>query len=94
MHLKDESHFGRVLVHVSIVEFQKREFVHAHIILFFDQEAKFLLQDPLQAEKFISALIPPHSMPQLRRTVLKHMIHKPSNVHVSALCSKEGKCSK
>ncbi len=94
MHLKDESHFSRVLSHVSVLEFQKRGFAHAHIILFLDQKANFLLQDPLQVEKFISDLIPPHSMSQLRRTVLKHMIHKPCNVHASAPCSKEEKCSK
>ena len=94
MHLKDESPFGRVLAHVSVAEFLKRGLVHAHIILFLDQEAKFSLQYSLQVDKFISAEISPHSMPQLRGTDLKHMIHKPCNVHASALCLKEGKCSK
>ena len=94
MHLKGKSPFGRVLAHVSGIEFQKRGLMHVHIIPFLDQEAKFSLQDPLQVDKFISAEIPPNSMPHLRRPVLKHMIFKLCTDKASAPCLKQGKSSK
>ena len=93
-YLKDASPFGCVLAYVSVIEFQKRGLVHAHIILFLDQTAKFSLQDPLELDKFISAEIPPNSTPELRNTVLRHMIHKPCTIHSLAPCLKDGKCSK
>ncbi len=68
--------------------------MHAHIILFLNQEIKFSLQDLLQVDKFISAEIPLHSMPHLRRSVLKHMIHKHCTVQASASCLKEGNVRK
>ena len=89
-HLTDESPFGRVLAHVSVVELQKRGLVHAHIIPFLKQQSNFSLQDPLQVGKFVSAEIPPHSMPHLRITVLKHMIHKPCTIQAFAPFLKAG----
>ena len=46
-----------VLAYFSVMEFQKRGLVHAHIILFLDRPTKFSLQGPLQVDKFISAEI-------------------------------------
>ncbi len=64
--LQDNRLFGRVLAHVSVIEFRKRGHVHSHIILSIDQERKFALQDPLQIDNHISAEIPPPSDHSLR----------------------------
>ena len=68
--------------------------VHAHIILFLDQSAKFSLQDPLEVDKIISAEILSNSTPELRNTVLRFMIHKPCTLYSIAPCIKDGKFSK
>ena len=93
-HLQDNSPFGCVLAHVSVIEFQKRGLVHSHIILFIDQDAKFALQDPLQIDNHISAEIRPPSDHSLRETVLRQMIHNPCNSSAASPCQKEGGCSK
>ena len=92
-YLKDASPFGCVLAYVSVTEFQKKGLVHAHIILFLYQPAKFSLQDPLKLDTFILPEIPPNSTPELRNTVLRHMIHKPCTFYSLAPCVKDGKCS-
>ena len=94
VYLKDASPFGCVLAFVSVLEFQKRGTEHANIILLMDQPAKFSLQDPLEADKFITAEIPPYSTHELRSTVLRHIIHKPCTPYSLAPCVKDGKCSK
>ena len=40
MHLKKDKPFGRFVADVSVIEFQKRGLVHAHIIPFLHDEAK------------------------------------------------------
>ncbi len=84
LYLKDSRLFGFVLAHVSAIEFLKRKLVHAHTILFLDQDAKYSLQGPLQVDRLISTEIPPKSVLNIRCTVLKNMTHKPYNAHASA----------
>ena len=64
-HLKDEPS-GKLNAFVSVIEFQKRGSVHAHIISFFDDATKFSLQDPTKIDNLISAEIPPVTSPHLR----------------------------
>ena len=93
-YLKNEEPFGRMIAHVSVIEFQKRGLPHAHIILFLDNRAKNNLQNPEEVDKLISAEIPPNSDPLLRSAVLKHMIHKPCSQISSAPCLRDGRCSR
>ena len=73
-HLKEDKPFGKITAFVSVIEFQKRGLVHAYLIIFLDQEAKFSLQGPTNIDMLISAEIPPATSPQLRELMLKHMI--------------------
>ena len=91
-HLKDYIPFGQITVLDSVIEFQKRGLVHAHIIIFLDQEAKFSLQDPTNIDRLISAEITPVTSPHLPESVLKHMIHDPCNANPAARCIREGRC--
>ena len=93
-HLKEDEPFGRISAFVSVIEFQKRGLVHAHIIIFLDEAAKFSLQDPSNIDKLISAEIPSTQASHLRELVLKHMIHNPCSADPAARCMREGKCSK
>ena len=91
-YLKSENPFGRMIAHVSVIEFQKRGLPHAHIILFLDRKAKHDMQNSDYVDKLISAEILPNSDPSLRNLVLKHMIHKPCLQLASAPCLRDGKC--
>lgn len=93
-YLKESKPFGDVVADVSVIEFQKRGLVHAHIILFLSTESKQKLQDPLRVDEIISAEIPSESDSELRQAVLKHMIHLPCNQGASSLCLREGRCSR
>ena len=85
-HFQELKPFGQIAAFVSVIEFQKRCLVHAHILISLDQEAKFSLQDPTNKYRLISAEIPPVTSPYLREAVLKHMIHDPCNANLKARC--------
>ena len=55
-HRKENEPFGKVISFVSAIEFQKRDFVLDHIIIFLDQEAKFYIQELTNVDKVISRL--------------------------------------
>ena len=93
-HLKEDEHFGKSAAFVSVIEFQKRGLVHAHIIVFLDIATKFSLQEPANIGYLISAEIPPATSPHLRELVLKHMIHAPCSDNPNSECMREGRCSK
>ena len=94
VHLKEDEPFGRIVADVSVIEFQKRGLVHAHIILFLHEEAKRSLENPEQVDKVISAEIPRQDDPILRQAVIKHLIHRPCTHDSNARCLRDGKCSK
>ena len=93
-YLKENQPFGRVIADVSVIEFQKRGLVHAHVILFLAQESKNALQDPQRVDEVISAEIPPEMDSTLREAVLKHMIHRPCDQDPGALYLRDGRCSR
>ena len=68
-HLKQDESFGKLTAVVSVIEFQKLELVHAHIITFLDDTTTFSLQDPTNMDNLISAEIPPVTSPHLRELV-------------------------
>ena len=50
-HLKEDEPFGKEISFVSLIEFQKRGLMHAHIVVFLYQEAMFYMQEPTNIEK-------------------------------------------
>ena len=60
--LRCESHFGRVIVVVYTIKFQKRGLLHAHVLLFLDPKDK--CPSPADIDSIITAEIPdPHEDP-------------------------------
>jgi hypothetical protein len=71
--------FGECVGHVYVVEFQKRGFPHAHIVVFLAARHRAL--DPAVIDQVVRADIPdPVSEPRLHRAVITHMIHGPCAV--------------
>ena len=93
-HLKGDESFGKLTLFVSVIEFQKRGLVHAHIISFLDDATKFSLQVPTVIGNLILVEIPPATSPHLRELVLNHTIHAPCSDNTDSRCMREGRCSK
>ncbi len=93
-HLKEDQPFGRVAADVSVIEFQKRGLVHAHIILFLEDESKFALENPENVDKVISAGIPFEADDVLRVSVVEHLIHRPCTDNTNERCIRNGRCVK
>ncbi|XP_058808470.1 uncharacterized protein LOC131674040 [Phymastichus coffea] len=84
-----ENFFGKVSSYVYVIEFQKRELPHMHLLITLEQGFKITTPDIV--DKFISAEIPIEVRnPRLFEIVLRTMIHGPC----SDWCMKDGKCSK
>jgi hypothetical protein len=66
--------FGKVAAYVYTVEFQKRGLPHAHLLITFHKNNK--IYTPNQIDKIISAEIPSNDL-QLKKLVIKHMLHGP-----------------
>ncbi|PWZ10632.1 ATP-dependent DNA helicase PIF1 [Zea mays] len=66
---------GKVRAYVYVVEFQKRGLPHAHFLLI--MQRKYKLTCPEQYDLLISAEIPHSKYPELRKMVIKHMMHGP-----------------
>ncbi|PWZ40263.1 ATP-dependent DNA helicase PIF1 [Zea mays] len=66
---------GKVRAYVYVVEFQKRGLPHAHFLLI--MQRKYKLTCPGQYDLLISAEIPDKKYPELRKMVIKHMMHGP-----------------
>ena len=56
--LGSEMIFGKLIARTHSIEFQKRGFPHAHIIIWLDRMGKDLHLTPQEIDKFISAEIP------------------------------------
>ena len=76
--LKEDEPFHRVIADLSVIEFQKRGLLHAHIILFLHENSKKDLENPERVDAILSTEIPAEDDPILRNAVIKHLIHKPS----------------
>ncbi|WVZ73211.1 hypothetical protein U9M48_021552 [Paspalum notatum var. saurae] len=84
---------GKVRAYVYVVEFQKRGLPHAHFLLI--MQRKYKLTCPEQYDLLISAEIPnKKKYPQLRKMVLKHMMHGPCGLlNPKCPCTKDrGTC--
>lgn len=86
--------FGEVLSILAIVEWQKRNLPHAHVLLVLHPDAK--PQEPKDYDKLSCAEIPSkESNRELHELVITHMVHGPCGVlNTNCVCMKDGKCQK
>lgn len=86
--------FGKVLAHIYVVEFQKRDLPHIHILLILDKPNKPV--NVSDYDSIVKAEIPdPKRFPKLHENVSKCMVHGPcGKLFPKSPCMKDGKCSK
>ncbi|PWZ58794.1 ATP-dependent DNA helicase PIF1 [Zea mays] len=78
---------GKVRAYIYVVEFQKRGLPHAHFLLI--MQRKYKLTCPEQYDLLISAEIPDKKYPELRKMVIKHMMHGPcGSLNPNCPCTK------
>nr|XP_027086673.1 uncharacterized protein LOC113708416 [Coffea arabica] len=84
--------FGEVAACVYVIEFQKRGFPHAHLLLILKSGSKLL--NPESYDKIVCAEIPdPVKNRHLYSLVIKHMIHGPCGYRdKQSPCMRAGKC--
>ena len=84
--------FGKVIAYVYTIEFQKRGLPHSHIVVTLHPENK--LMTPQSIHKFISAEIPDDSDKDLRKLVIKHMLHGVHTDHSPCILKNKTICKK
>ena len=84
--------FGKVIGHISVIEFQKRGLPHAHILLIFASEDKPI--EPLHYDKMVCAELPNKVMfPELHEIISRCNVHGPcGEFDANAPCMVDGKC--
>ncbi|XP_027174556.1 uncharacterized protein LOC113774189 [Coffea eugenioides] len=84
--------FGEVAACVYVIEFQKRGFPHAHLLLILKPGHKLL--NPESYDKIVCAELPDKDRyPHLYSLVIKHMIHGPcGTMDKSCPCIRDGTC--
>jgi len=91
--IKDDV-LGNVIVKIWVIEFQKRNLPHAHILLILDEVSK--LCTAKDYDSMVSAEIPnPICHPKAYETVTSCMVHGPCGLDFfNAQCMEQGKCKK
>ena len=86
--------FGRVLAYVYVIEFQKRDLPHMHLLVILDHDSQLCM--PNEIDSSISAQWPnPVCEPFLFDTIKSTMIHGPcSTLNPSSPCMQDGHCTK
>ncbi|XP_020111449.1 uncharacterized protein LOC109726322 [Ananas comosus] len=92
--IRKHQFFGRTTAVLYTIEFQKRGLPHAHILVWLQQEDKYLTTEAI--DSIISAEIPDRdSDPLGYESVAKFMIHGPcGTLNFDSPCMKKGHCSK
>lgn len=90
--LRKEKIFGEIIALQAIVEWQKRNLPHAHILLILKHEDKPQL--PQDYDRITCAELPNRVLhPELFDLVSTHMIHGPcGSLNPNCVCMKNGKC--
>ncbi|GBN63095.1 hypothetical protein AVEN_138096-1 [Araneus ventricosus] len=86
--------FGTILAYIYVIEFKKRGFPHAHILLTLDSESKIRTKDDI--DKFVSAELPdPCTDLRLFQIATKCMVHGPcGTINIKSPCMRDGQCCK
>jgi hypothetical protein len=86
--------FGECISFIYTIEFQKRGWPHAHILI--TLKSGFKIETTDYINRFISATIPDKNKdPELYKLVVRHMLHSPCGArYPAAKCMSNGKCSK
>ncbi|GBN27243.1 hypothetical protein AVEN_234875-1 [Araneus ventricosus] len=86
--------FGSVLTYIYVIEFQKRDLPHAHILLTLDSESKIRTKDDI--DKFVSAELPdPCTDLRLLQIMTKCMVYGPcGTININSPCMRDGQCCK
>ena len=84
----------RIVADIYVIEFQKRDLPHTHILLIMNQDDK--IRDIEDVDDIIYAEIPDRNIdPDLYDIVTSNMMHDPcDSVYPKLSCMKDGKCSK
>ncbi|XP_017247877.2 uncharacterized protein LOC108219103 [Daucus carota subsp. sativus] len=90
--IKKKSHFGRCVGVMYVVEFQKRDLPHVHMLIWLDGPSKKFLKE--NVDKFVSAEIPdPEVDPDGYAAVKAYMMHGPCGLqNPKSPCMKNFKC--
>ncbi|XP_066935326.1 uncharacterized protein [Clytia hemisphaerica] len=85
---------GMVVARVDVIEFQKRGFPHAHILIHF--AAEFKLRNADDIDRLICPQLPdPETEPELYDIIKSNMIHGPCGaLNDRSPCMIDGSCSK
>ena len=74
--LTENDILGKVIAYTYVIEFQKRGFPHAHILLWLRKDCK--IRNSEEVDRLVCAEIPnPKTCPKLYEIIQKHMIHGP-----------------
>ena len=92
--LFDKGILGKVIAHVHVIEFQKRDLPHSHILIILAENDK--INNPDEYDALVRAEIPCKQFePDLHNAVMKHMIHHPcGRSNPNAACMKNNECKK
>ncbi|KAI5656992.1 hypothetical protein M9H77_25785 [Catharanthus roseus] len=92
--LRKNNHFGRVMVAIYTIEFQKRGLPHAHILLFLHPNDKYTTESDI--DRVISIELPDENTdPVAFNSVVQFMIHGPCGcANKKSLCMTDCRCSK
>jgi hypothetical protein len=86
---------GKCIAHNSVIEFQKRQLPHAHILLILSANNKIRIING-DYDQIVCAEIPnPVTQPRLHSVVTSHLMHGPCGMlNPHCVCMKDGICTK
>lgn len=84
--LKSGKIFGPYDSHLSVIEFQKRGYPHAHVLMTFKNAGPDALNE---IDKWVWAQLPSEDIAggKLREKVIKYMLHRPCGAHNVNKCA-------
>ena len=92
--LKEDKPLESTAAGVSVIKFQLRGMVHAHITCYFAMKQERKLENPARIYEVIPAKTPTEAESVLREHTVKHLIHRPYTLDFHARCLCGWKCSK
>ena len=91
--LEKDQVFGKMRAYTYMIEFQKRELPHCHLLVFLNGDSRATIR-PSFLDDVISAEIPPITSP-VQELVITQMMHGPCrSLNLNSPCMIDGKCDK